>query len=113
MPNIAAKAGAVACVLGAGLVLSGCAVSRLHIADDYGQAVRQDLVAQVADPDAVYKGVPAPGSDGHRVGIAQGGYVRNSVVQPASTTTSNVSLGGGGGGGSGGGGGAGAATGPE
>jgi hypothetical protein len=93
--------------LGAGL--AGCAESRLHLSDDFGRAFRQEIVAQVADPDATYKGDPAPGSNGRRVGLAQSRYERNAVVQPASTTTSTVSLGGGGGGGSGGGG---AAAGP-
>ena len=56
-------------------------------------------MAQVAEPDAHYKGVPAPGSNGRRAGIAQERYNRNAVIQPASTSTSGVSVGGGGGGG--------------
>ena len=57
---------------------------------DYGVAVRQDLAAQVADPDAHYTGVPAPGSDGSRVSLAQTRYQSNSVVPPA-TVSSNSS----------------------
>jgi hypothetical protein len=111
MPKITAKAVAIACVLGGGLGLSACAVSRLHISDDYGRAAGQDLAAQIADPDAQYKGTPAPGADGNRVDLAQDRYNRNAVIRPASTATSTAVSGTGnpGGGGSSG---AGAAAGP-
>jgi hypothetical protein len=78
------------------LALSGCAESRLNIADDYGHAVHQNIVAQVADPDAHYKGIPTPGSNGQRTSAAQDRYNHNSVTKPAATSTSNVGLGGGG-----------------
>jgi hypothetical protein len=103
MSAVLAKSAAVAVLVGAALGLSACAESRLSIAEDYGQAMRQDLAAQVADPDAHYNGVPAPGSNGRRVGLAQDRYNRNTVIPPASTSTSSVSAGGGGGGGGGGG----------
>jgi hypothetical protein len=102
MSAVLAKCATAAVLAGAALGLSACMQSRMSLADDYGQAVRQDMVAQVADPDAHYKGAPAPGSNGRRVGIAQERYNRNAVIQPASTSTSNVSVGGGGGGGPGG-----------
>lgn len=102
MSAVLAKSATVAVLVGAALGLSACVQSRIDLADDYGRAVRQDLLAQVADPDARYNGVPAPGSNGRRVGIAQERYNRNAVIQPASTSTSNVSVGGGGGGGPGG-----------
>jgi hypothetical protein len=81
--------------------LSGCE-SDLRISKDYGVAVRQDVAAQIADPDAHYTGVPQPGSDSTKVASAQQRYVSGHVIQPASTSTSTVSTGGGGGGGGGG-----------
>jgi hypothetical protein len=93
-----AKSATAAAFLGAALALSGCVQSRLNLSDDYGRAIRQDLAAQVADPDARYKGVPAPGSDGHRVDQAMERYNRNAVIRPAATSTSSSSTGGGGGG---------------
>jgi hypothetical protein len=96
-----AKSATAAALLGAALALSGCVESRMNLATDYGRAVGQDLAAQVADPDARYKGVPAPGSDGHRVDQAMERYNRNVVIRPASTSTFGSSTGGGGGGGGG------------
>jgi hypothetical protein len=87
---------------GAALLLSGCMVSRDHLSAEYGREVRQDMVAQIADPDARYKGDPAPASDGPRTSLAQTRYERGTVIQPASTSTSTVIAGGGGGGGGGG-----------
>ena len=86
--------------------LSGCNQSSLRINPDFGRAVRQDVAAQIADPDAHYEGTPAPGSSGPRVGLAQKRYDSNTVVQPSTTTASSrTSVGGsadnGGGGGAG------------
>jgi hypothetical protein len=102
MSAVLAKSAAVAVLVGAALGLSACVQSRLSIADDYGQTLRQHVAAQIADPDAHYSGVPAPGSNGRRVGLAQERYNRNAVITPASTSTSSASGGGGGGGGGGG-----------
>lgn len=87
--------------------LSACTQSALRISPDFGNALRQDVAAQIADPDAHYEGVPAPGSASARVGLAQRRYNANQVVQPATTTASSRTLGGamengvGGGGGTG------------
>lgn len=99
MSAVLAKSMIVASVLGAAMAVSGCVESRLHLSDDYGRALRQDVVAQVADPDAHYKGLPAPGADGHRVGLATDRYNRDAVTPPASTSTSSSMSGSGGGGG--------------
>jgi hypothetical protein len=95
MTRFVVRIGAVALLAGA-LGVSGCAVSRYHLSDDYGRAFRQDVAAQIADPDARYKGDPAPASSGPRTAIAQGKYERGAVTPPASTSTSSVSAGGGG-----------------
>ena len=57
-----AKMLAISATLGLGLC--GCVVSQPHLSPDFGSAVRQDVMAQIADPDARYKGDPAPGSNG-------------------------------------------------
>ena len=82
---------AIAAVIGATVGLSGCTVSEVKMSPDFGQAVRQDLVAQIADPDAHYLGTPAPGSNGARVGLAQKRYEKGQVIQPSSTTASSAS----------------------
>ena len=76
---------------GAVFSLSACAQSELRISPDFGDAVREDVAAQIADPDAHYVGMPAPGaSDGARIGLAQSRYEKNQVIQPSSTTASSA-----------------------
>jgi hypothetical protein len=89
--------------MGAGLAVTACTESRLHIGDEFGHSVRQGQAQQVADPDAQYKGTPSAGSNGMRAGIAQARYEHNAVIPPASMPTSSVGgSGGSGGSGSGG-----------
>jgi hypothetical protein len=73
--------------------LSACTQSSLRISPDFGSALRQDVAAQIADPDAHYEGVPAPGSASARVDLAQKRYNNNQVIEPASKTASSQSLG--------------------
>ena len=71
--------------------LCGCADNnRETISPYFGQALRQDLAAQIADPDAHYRGDPAPGSDGARVALAQERYRTGKVIAPIATTASAV-----------------------
>ena len=72
-------------------LLSGCTQSTLRMSPDFGNAVNQDLAAQIADPDAHYAGTPAPGSSGPRVGLAQKRYDTGMVIAPSSTTASSAS----------------------
>ena len=72
--------------------LSACQESSLRLNPDFGNAVHQDVAAQIADPDAHYEGTPAPGSAGRRVGLAQKRYDTNQVVQPSTTTASSGSM---------------------
>jgi hypothetical protein len=60
--------------------LSGCA-SQVHVSNDFGVAVRQDLVAQIADPDARYPRKP-PASNGPRAALAQGRYQTGTSIEP-------------------------------
>jgi hypothetical protein len=73
------------------LSLSACTQSDLRLSPDFGDAEREDMAAQIADPDAHYAGLPAPGSNGARVGLAQSRYEKNQVIQPSSTTASSAS----------------------
>jgi len=75
------------------LGLSGCMQSELRISPDFGSAVRQDKAAQIADPDAHYVGVPAPGSNGARVAAAQQRYETGTVIQPSSISASSSAKG--------------------
>jgi hypothetical protein len=89
----------------AAIGMSGCVQSELRISRDFGAAVRQDTAAQIADPDAHYAGVPAPGSNGARVASAQHRYETGTVIQPSTLSASSGSRGGfdnGNGGGAGG-----------
>ena len=80
-----AKTAATLAILGLGL--SGCVESRQHLSDDFGAAIQQDLAAQVADPDARYKAVVAPGSDGGRVALAQQRYREGKVIEPVAAAS--------------------------
>ena len=74
---------ALTSVLAAGLLLGGCAETRLRDQADFGDAARQDRAAQIADPDAHYAGVVAPGSNGLRADAAMERYVKGQVIPPA------------------------------
>lgn len=79
-------------VLIAGLALGGCTHSVVNLSPDFGQAVRQDMKAQIADPDARYEGTLAPGSNGARTGLAQHRYETGQVIQPSTTTASGQTM---------------------
>ena len=68
--------------------------SEMRMSPDFGDAVRENLAAQIANPDAHYAGTPAPGaSDGARIDLAQTRYQQNQVIPPASTTASSRTVG--------------------
>jgi hypothetical protein len=77
------------------------AESRMHLSDDFGAAVKQDKLAQIADPDAKYTGNPAAGSNGPRMADAVDRYVNGKVIKPVTSRTASIPTGGGGGGGGG------------
>jgi hypothetical protein len=86
---VSRKTASVAVVLFLAAAVSACTQSALRLSPDFGHAVRQDVAAQIADPDARYKGVPAPGSGAARVGLAQRRYDTNEVIQPSTTGASS------------------------
>jgi len=68
--------------------------SEMRMSPDFGDAVRENLAAQIANPDAHYAGTPAPGaSDGARIDLAQTRYQQNQVIPPSSTTASSRTVG--------------------
>lgn len=71
-----------ACTVGS-VLISGCAQSRLRIQDDFGQAAAQDLVAQIANPDASRNAGPPPPSSGARAEGAIERYRQDQVIQPS------------------------------
>jgi hypothetical protein len=97
MPRLSAKLLPLATAVGAVALLSACAETRLRDAPDFGDAVRENQAAQIADPDARYAGTPAPGSNGVRAAGAQDRYLHGHVTPPPNVTTSQVGGGGGGG----------------
>jgi uncharacterized membrane protein YgcG len=91
--------------------LGGCAQSHLRIEQGFGEALTQDLAAQIADPDAARNAGPAPPTNGARIGLAMERYQKGTVIQPTTMGASGNSSGYGSGNGSGGGGGGGGQTG--
>src|SRR5258708_4629412 len=85
---ISTRTGRAALVITVGMALSACTQSSLRMNPDFGNAVHQDIAAQIADPDARYEGVIAPGSDGARVELAQKRYQANQVIPPSAVTAS-------------------------
>ncbi len=80
-----ALAAAVAAVALGGL--AGCAETQPSIASDFGIAVRQDLAAQIADPEAHYGKTD---SDGARAALAQERYRADRVIPPSAIGTSKA-----------------------
>jgi hypothetical protein len=71
------------------LSLSACTQSALRVSPDFGNAVNQDVAAQITDPDTNYNGTPPPEAGGVRVVLAQKRYQTNTVIQPSSVTASS------------------------
>jgi type IV pilus biogenesis protein CpaD/CtpE len=81
----------VGAMLGLGACAQNPAESEMRMSPDFGDAVRDNLAAQIANPDAHYTGTPAPGaSDGARIDLAQTRYQKNQVIQPSTTTASSA-----------------------
>jgi hypothetical protein len=73
--------------MGVGALLSGCvgtppAESALRLSNDFGQAVNQDIAAQIADPDATAKEGPPPPANGARAALAVTRYQHDAVIPP-------------------------------
>ena len=67
-------------------VMTGCASEPLS--PSFGVALKQDLVAQIADPDVRYGA--APDADGARTALAQDRYRTGKVIEPSGSGASKV-----------------------
>lgn len=70
--------------------LGGCIQAPGHMEPNFGFAVRQDIVAQIADPDARYRRTLNPASNGERAVGAQERYAKGEVTPPASEGTGAI-----------------------
>ena len=55
----------------------------------FGQAVHNNIAAQVANPEAPVQGQPAA-MDGQRAGLAQERYAKGKVIKPSSIDVDNT-----------------------
>jgi hypothetical protein len=96
----------VAALAGAGALLAGCAdqigLDKEFNAMDMTSAVHEDMAAQIADPDAAYKGPPPP-SNGARAEASMKRYETGAITSPTAPSSLVQIQGGGGGAGAGGG----------
>ena len=98
----------LAALAGVGAMASGCAniannqrdPKYAEAPDHFGQAFREDLAAQIADPDPAWKNTPPPPPSGLITTVAIQRYNTDKVKVPVGTSTqSTVGSGGSGGGG--------------
>ncbi|MFC3069160.1 hypothetical protein [Phenylobacterium soli] len=82
-----ALAGLALCAAG----LSACTTPRTTLSEDFGRALHEDLLAQIADPDATPVGPPPP-SDGARAALAQERYRTGKVIKPTPATASKIGV---------------------
>lgn len=71
--------------------LVGCVIPQTNLSPDFGRALHQDLVAQLADPDPVYRGPPPP-MDGARSALAMKRYREGKVIMPQAATASEIGV---------------------
>ena len=72
------------------IALAGGTAARKDLSPDFGVALRSNLAAQIADPEARYEGVLQPGGDGVRATLAATRYGKNQVIQPVQAATSSI-----------------------
>jgi type IV pilus biogenesis protein CpaD/CtpE len=73
--------------------LAGCVESQPTLSSDFGVAMRQDVAAQIADPDAHYGKMT---SEGARAALAQDRYRSGKVTPPSAAGASMSPTAGGG-----------------
>lgn len=72
------------------LVLAACVNPQKNLDPEFGQSVRQDLTAQIADPDARYARQDPPAASGARSALAQQRYNKGTPTPVASQGTTNI-----------------------
>lgn len=70
---------------------AACTTPKTTLSSDFGRALHEDLLAQIADPDAAPVGPPPP-ADGARVGLAMERYRTGKVIQPQPAAASKVGV---------------------
>jgi len=95
------KLGRIAAVFSFSILAAGCASTGPNsisgIEDNFGEANRQTMAAQVIDPTPEYV-TTVPASSGQHAAQAVERYRKDQVKKPDRVKTTNAGLGGGGGG---------------
>jgi len=73
--NLVATSGACA-------LLAGCLDPQRPMSPDYAMAVRSNIAASTADPEARYQREIEPASDGDRINAANERYEKGQVIVP-------------------------------
>jgi hypothetical protein len=81
----------VGALAGCGAGLAGCVLPQESLSADFGRALHENLVAQIADPEAGYPGPPPP-ADGARAALAMERYRAGKVTQPVPATASKIGV---------------------
>lgn len=71
--------------------VAACTTPKTTLSSDFGRALHEDLLAQIADPDATPVGPPPP-ADGARIGLAQERYRTGKVIKPQPAILSKVGV---------------------
>jgi len=74
----------------AALGLSGCLSPQGRLDPNYGVSVRQNIAAQIADPDARYRRDTPPAASGERAQIAHKRYNSGQVIPPSAPSASTI-----------------------
>lgn len=71
--------------------LGGCA-SQHTLSEDFGRALHENLVAQIADPEPAWANRPPPPADGARIGLAMERYRTGKTIKPKPAKASDVGV---------------------
>ena len=77
-------------LLASALPLGGCVQAQANLAPDYGVSLRQNIAAQIADPDARYDRDTPPAASGSRATLAHDRYNQGKVIQPTAAGASSI-----------------------
>lgn len=75
----------------AAAALGGCA-SQHTLSDDFGRAVHENLLAQIADPEPPWANRAPPPADGARIGAAIERYRTGKTIKPKPAKASDVGV---------------------
>lgn len=80
----------IAILVGCAAGLAGCIYPEEPLSPDLGRALHEDLVAQIANPEATYG--PPPPADGARSGLAMERYHTGKVIKPVPAAASDIGV---------------------